>query len=518
MELDEVHFARLRDKFTDVWKKVEHYEHRRQLTTNPDKLFEYKTETVEAFNAVCGYLLQIYHLNNNIDKKLECIARINPYLVKTKRAFNALKLAYDWPVDELSLIDITLLRPIDVESTTTVGGEQPQASSSTSFQSELASSTAQSDQFEDANETADERLNVIIHELSQINVSDSESEETVQRGTGEQTVPSDQSQQSVESEQVHTTEQTEQNRNTNATATAAANNGSNNGPGQNSVHNSTENIADTMPQTPEEFYKTATHILNYKYEGDPLKLQSFLEDVDLVRALAKPETTDLCLKFIKTRITGRAREVLPEDISTIEKITEALSANIQADSSSVVEGRITALRINKGNMAKFAEEAENLAEAFQRSLVAEKFTKSKAKELTINKTKELCRRIARNDVVEGIIASTAFTSPKEVIAKFITESDIARKKKGEQQNNQKRSGDKGQNKGHKSNKNNKNFKNDNKGQNKGKYQKNRNNGNQGGKGRGNRNEHTIRIVSDANTPSTSENSSNGEQVFRLAQS
>lgn len=528
MAIDEVHFAGLRDRFTDEWKKVEHYvADRRPLTKNLVKRAEYRDKLTNAYNSICKYLIRAYHSSKKTDEKLDCIARIGPYSEKCKRAFDSLKLAYDWPAESLTLIDIRQIRSLEEPLPAPVIETEPQPTTSTADQSTtntlnqsgIASSTS-IDEFVDANGSNNTNLDDIIQNLSNIDIDDSVHAQTDENSDSvEQTI-----QESTTASQGQTNGQGEQiepagENNTGGANSSSAESSDSEDQSRNSNSGLNSNQTVTMPQSPEDFFAVASKILNYKFEGDPLKLQSFLEDIELVEDIAKPESAGICLKFVKSRITGRAREQLPEDIGTIKKITDALTKNIKCDSSKVIEGRLTALRISKGNVAKFAEEAEKLSEAFERSLVDEEFTKTKAKELTIAKTKELCRKVSRSEVVEGIIASTKYDSPKEVIAAFITESDIARKKKQDQQNYQKRSGEKGQNKGQKFNKNKKFNKNDNKSQNKGKYQKNRNDNN-GGKGRSNRNEHTIRIVNDASAPVASSNGSSGsgEQVFRLAQS
>lgn len=527
MAIDEVIFAKLRDNFTDEWKKVEHYvSERRPLTKNLVKRAEYRDKLTNAYNAICTYLIRTYHSSKKTDEKLDCIARIGPYSEKCKRAFDSLRLAYDWPAESLTLIEVGQIQSLEEPLPAPVIEAESQPTTSTVDQSatntvdrgEIASSTS-IDEFLDANETDNTHLDELIQNLSVIDIEDSgkaQAQTDENSDSVEQTI-----QQSATTDQSQTDEPSEP-------ASESNTGGSNSGPSENSVSEQNPNQSPnfnsnlnqqtvTMPQSPEDFFAIASKLLNYKYEGDPLKLQSFLEDIELVEAVAKPESADICLKFIKSRITGRAREQLPEDISTIKKITDALTKNIKCDSSKVIEGRLTALRISKGNFTKFAEEAEQLSEAFERSLVDEEFTKAKAKELTIAKTKELCRKVTRSEVVEGIIASTKYDSPKEVIAAFITESDIARKKKQDQQNYQKRSNDKGQNRGQKFDKGKKNnYSSKDKKSNK--FNKNKTNENRQGKNRGNgRNDHVIRIVSDAGTSASAENTSNGEQVFRLAQ-
>lgn len=57
-----------------------------------------------------------------------------------------------------------------------------------------------------------------------------------------------------------------------------------------------------MLRTKAEFIKLAGPILNYKYNGDPLKLSTFVTDMELVVELAEVEQKDLCFKFIKSKL------------------------------------------------------------------------------------------------------------------------------------------------------------------------------------------------------------------------
>jgi hypothetical protein len=521
MAIDEIQLARLRDRFTNEFKKIDHIiADRRALTSNLNKRAEYRDKISIAFNNICSYLIHIYHRSSKTDDKLECVARITPYLDKCKKAFAALKLNYNWPTIELTLIDLNAIQSLDVQLpqpvTSTV---ESQPSTSTQNQSEIASSTVNSEQFLDANETDDSRLDDIIHELSGIDIESTGQAQTDNIDPIDQTVQQNAANESEQntSENLQTRTNPNSNPNSNSGSRSNLSQNSNSNPSSNNSSrvNSYENL--TMPQTKNDFIKMAGNILNYKYDGDPLLRDNFIEDVELVVEMTEDEHKALCLKFIKSRITGRAREYLPENIQTVADITKELTDKIKADNSAVIAGRLTALRVNKGNFTKFAEEAEKLADAFRRSLISEGFTKTKADEQTVLETKKLCRRTARSDVVKGIIASTSYKTPADVIASLITETDTVRKEKNEQESFQKRRNDnKNKNYSNKSGRFNKQNKN---GQNKQKYQKSQNTNHKGGKGRnGGRNDHVIRIVSDAGASTSTEDTNNAEQVFRLAQS
>ena len=74
---------------------------------------------------------------------------------------------------------------------------------------------------------------------------------------------------------------------------------------------------------------------------------------------------------------GKAREALPENVNTIDSIKTALRNKIKPK---VVEG----------------------------------ITKVKAHEMTVEQTVSVCRLNAKSSLVKSILASTAFSDPKDV--------------------------------------------------------------------------------------------------------
>lgn len=188
----------------------------------------------------------------------------------------------------------------------------------------------------------------------------------------------------------------------------------------NSNSNNQNNKA-KMAQSPEDFMALAHRTINYKYNGDPLALDSFIDAINLLTLLCKPENKTICLQFIMTKLEGDAREAIETEPKETKDITDALKERIKPESSKVIEGRILALRSDKTNLTTFSQRAEELAEQYRRSLCNEGYSKAKAKELAIERTVDLCRRSARNDRVKTIIGAATFTEPKEVVARMITE-------------------------------------------------------------------------------------------------
>lgn len=97
--------------------------------------------------------------------------------------------------------------------------------------------------------------------------------------------------------------------------------------GTDSEHNDT--MAD---QTVPEFMELATPLLNYKYDGEPLKLKSFIEDVKLIEPLATSLVSkEYCFKFVKSKLEIEAAEILPDDCTTVEALIKCLEDNIKPE-------------------------------------------------------------------------------------------------------------------------------------------------------------------------------------------
>lgn len=186
--------------------------------------------------------------------------------------------------------------------------------------------------------------------------------------------------------------------------------------------------------TPATFLRMASGQIHNSFSGDPLSLTSFIDSIRLLDSLtvsSVPDTTaalkTFLVSFIKTRIEGKAREHINDTHNTIELIIAALQQNIKPDNSKIIEGRMLGLRLSAANQEDFATKVENLSEAFRRSLIIEGITPNKATEMTIDKTVEVCRKNAHNDLVKSVLEASTFESPKDVIAKLLTQTDKVRK-------------------------------------------------------------------------------------------
>lgn len=180
------------------------------------------------------------------------------------------------------------------------------------------------------------------------------------------------------------------------------------------------NMANQMTRL--EFLNLASKTISRNYDGDPLALQAFINSLQLLEDFATDDLKPIFCRFIKSKLEKRAKECVPADADTVQDIITALKNGIKPDNSKVIAGRILALRLDRSKLNEFSQNAEELAEAFQRSLIIEGIPHNKAREMSIEKTIELCRNAAKSDLVKSVLAASQFESPKEVIAKYLVEN------------------------------------------------------------------------------------------------
>lgn len=356
--INENEYLRLFGLFERECKRVEVYK-RRALTKNESKLIDYKESLVRTYNGTLTYLNPLIDSLSSSDK-IDAQSRMVTLFKRLKECFPILKFDYPYDKNIDALIDIDKIAGSGNSNADSDVDSDSSATSIASVKTNLKSTA------KDINNTKDKtKQNTHNKGLSRKN----------QRHT-------------------HRTRANSQ---------------------------SSSNSDTEMTQTVKEIMAMANNAINYRFDGDPLKLDSFIDAIELLKEVRQEHNETILLKFLMTRLEGKAREAIVTQPETPDDIIDQLKLSIQTESSKVIEGRILALRADKMNLTKFAERAEELADEFRRSLVVEGFSKQKAKELSIEKTVELCRKSARNDTVQAIIASTKFSEPKEAIAKMIVE-------------------------------------------------------------------------------------------------
>lgn len=177
----------------------------------------------------------------------------------------------------------------------------------------------------------------------------------------------------------------------------------------------------TEKMDPATFLKLCGSQINKEFSGDPLLLKPFIKQIQLLQSVAGDNLPTLLL-FVPTRLNGKALECVRENPANVDEIIEDLNKFIKPPNSKVVGSQIQGLRFNAGKAQEFTDQAEKLAESLQRTLIIEGISQGKAREMTVDRTIELCRQNAKTERVGTILASTTFVTPKDVLAKFVVET------------------------------------------------------------------------------------------------
>lgn len=171
-----------------------------------------------------------------------------------------------------------------------------------------------------------------------------------------------------------------------------------------------------------DFMRLCANTINYKYEGEATGLTPFINAIELLEQIATTNPLQaILISFLKTKLVGKAGEALTAEDNNLAAIKAKLKLKIKPESSKVLEGRLSALKMDRQSLQEFSKTAEDLADQLKRSLVMEGIPDHKANEMTVEKTIKMCRASARSDVVKSILAATTFENSKEVIAKLIVE-------------------------------------------------------------------------------------------------
>ncbi|XP_036341252.1 myb-like protein H [Rhagoletis pomonella] len=177
------------------------------------------------------------------------------------------------------------------------------------------------------------------------------------------------------------------------------------------------------PEQKKSFISLCGSIIRENYNGDPLALESFIDKINLIEDFADENLNTTFISFLKSKLEGKAREAIPTEVSSVRQIKDALRNRIKPDNSKVVAGKIASLHVINNNYTEFAKRVEELSDALERSLIIEGMTQSKAHEMAVNQTVNVCRLNTRSDLVKSILSSTTFSDSKDVVAKMIVEQN-----------------------------------------------------------------------------------------------
>lgn len=171
-----------------------------------------------------------------------------------------------------------------------------------------------------------------------------------------------------------------------------------------------------------KYISNISKIISNNYNGNTNSLNAFISSIELANDITEKDEQPILVKFIKTKLEGIALEAIPDSAATANDIVDALRTKIKVENSRIVLGRYMALRAERSSLSKFQKDAEDLSDQLRRAFISEGMSHELAERMTIEKTVDMCRLSAKTNLVKSVLASSEFKSPKDVLAKLITES------------------------------------------------------------------------------------------------
>lgn len=191
-----------------------------------------------------------------------------------------------------------------------------------------------------------------------------------------------------------------------------------------------------MALTKAEFHKICVQTFTEVYDGEPAGLHSFIKKIESLELLADSnDLKTILISIIVANVKLRALAALPKDPKTTEEIRNALNEKIKPEKSKIIEGRMLALKLDRGNFTDYSSKVEKLADRLKFSYIEEGMTANKANEMSIEKAIQLCKSNTNSVEVRTALTASQFDSVKDVVAKYVIVSQEDRQSKNANQNN-----------------------------------------------------------------------------------
>lgn len=166
--------------------------------------------------------------------------------------------------------------------------------------------------------------------------------------------------------------------------------------------------------------KTATALVKY-FDGNPEETESFIESVSLLNELTPVEHKGILLKFVKTRITGKAKYMVSEELNTITKLTDKLRVKFSIKiSSDAVLAQLKSCKQGNTKLTDFTNKIEDLSRQLTRAFISEKVAEGETAEKLAEKfAMQTIAENVSNSETSLILRAGNLTNLSDTIAKAI---------------------------------------------------------------------------------------------------
>lgn len=162
--------------------------------------------------------------------------------------------------------------------------------------------------------------------------------------------------------------------------------------------------------------RTATAVVQ-QYDGASDGLQAFVDSANLMKELTVPGQQPMLLKFLKTRITGKARIGLPENINSFDEFIKNITERCQdMTSPEQILAKLKCIK-QKENLDTFCEQVESLSDKLKNIYLQQKIPGDVANKMVNKAAVDALISGVSNSETKLILKAGSFDNVKTAILK-----------------------------------------------------------------------------------------------------
>lgn len=166
--------------------------------------------------------------------------------------------------------------------------------------------------------------------------------------------------------------------------------------------------------------RTATSLL-HTYDGKENETEAFIESMELLDELTQAEHKGIMVKFIRTRITGKAKSVLTDDIKTVAQIKAKLKEKFTVKlSSDAILAQLRNCKQGNRKLTDFSKQVEDLSSLLTRAFISENVaTNDTAEKLAEKFSVQAFINNIENSETSLILKATNLSTLNELVTKAV---------------------------------------------------------------------------------------------------
>jgi hypothetical protein len=174
-----------------------------------------------------------------------------------------------------------------------------------------------------------------------------------------------------------------------------------------------------MPLTTSEFFNLADKLVSKSFNGDVSGLISFIDAITLLKANCEGQEEN-AVNFVKTRLTGKARLAVTDDIRNLDEIIQILKQKCSGEKSHTIEAKLLTLKQNGKDAVSFTNQINELAASLQSAYLSEGVRADTAETFAKNRAIRTMASNARSERTKLIMEAGNFENLHDAVTKFIT--------------------------------------------------------------------------------------------------